>query len=306
MTKRAAVSRVGRNIALSGVPRSGTTLVCRLLNGAADVVAMHEPIRFHAAGGRASAVCQAMDFFDDTRRQLRSTGHVTSKQERGEIPDNPVFAAGEPGDPWPLRGSRVTLGTIRVTRQLTPAVTLCVKHPSAFTALLGDLAPYCERFGVVRNPLAVLCSWNSVAFPVFHGRAPNAERFDPALARGLARCEGRIERQLRLLDWFFEQHRRHLSGRVIRYEQVVADPAGALALIADRFDDRPARLLSRNASPACPREIVDELAGRLLTCEGAFWSFYSPEETAALWREIRSRAAVISGGANFAAARSAA
>jgi hypothetical protein len=32
------------NVVLTGLPRSGTTLVCRLLNKLPDTVALHEPL----------------------------------------------------------------------------------------------------------------------------------------------------------------------------------------------------------------------------------------------------------------------
>ena len=78
-------------------------------------------------------------------------------------------------------------------RHLTPGFDLVVKHNALFTALLPDLLSAFPVYGIVRNPLAVLASWNAVNLPVKQGRIP-AERSSP-----LHSSRSWIERQTALL-----------------------------------------------------------------------------------------------------------
>ena len=52
----------GRNVILAGIPRSGTTLVVRLLNELPDAVALHEPMQVSKLpGGGGPPACDAVD-----------------------------------------------------------------------------------------------------------------------------------------------------------------------------------------------------------------------------------------------------
>ena len=59
---------------------------------------------------------------------------------------------------------------IAVEPPASPDFTLVIKHPVAFTALLPILIERFEVFAIVRNPLAVLASWESAPFLQREGR----------------------------------------------------------------------------------------------------------------------------------------
>jgi hypothetical protein len=84
-----------------------------------------------------------------------------------------------------------------------------------FTALLEGLTHCFPTYALVRNPLSVLASWNSVALPVRQGRLPMAERLDPSLRRMLRRRSDRFERQICLLGWFFGTRRYAVGASVL-------------------------------------------------------------------------------------------
>jgi hypothetical protein len=69
-----------------------------------------------------------------------------------------------------------------------------------FTALLPILAQRFPVFAMVRNPLAVLASWNSVDIPAKQGRVPKAEIYDQDLVHRMSSIDDRLDRQLSLLD----------------------------------------------------------------------------------------------------------
>src|SRR5947199_3899761 len=80
-----------RNVLITGIPRSGTTLVCSLLNKVPDVVALHEPMDvwdFAGARDAASLASIIENFCAQSRRSLREDGFAISKHIGGEIRDN--------------------------------------------------------------------------------------------------------------------------------------------------------------------------------------------------------------------------
>ena len=105
------------NIILTGIPRSGTTLTCHLLNKLPQTVALHEPMdvnRFSKLKSR-EVICQQIGlFFQEARASISSRKEVLSKNILGAVPDNPV---GETRTQLGLRQSVCPLGLIKVKKK---------------------------------------------------------------------------------------------------------------------------------------------------------------------------------------------
>ena len=271
-----------RNIILTGIPRSGTTLTCHLLNKVPDIVALHEPIPGLPEGHKAA--CQVIErFFEDTRQSIRNDKTALSKHAGGRVPDNPV--AGEYGQSG-VRESIASWGKIHIEKELSPDFVLAIKHPASFTALLDRLRKRFPCYAVIRNPLSVLASWNSVSFPVGDGHAPMAERYDGRLARTLARISDKAERQLHLLSWFYSRYQSCLPDRsILRYEEMIATGGKSLAVVAPLAQHLNEDLESKNTNVLYDREVVRVIGGKLLKTDGAFWHFYSRESVERLAEE---------------------
>jgi hypothetical protein len=134
------------NVVLTGLPRSGTTLVCRLLNTLPDTVALHEPIvpgRFADAEDEGAIVEGLEGFFRRTRRRSRREKIATSKNIGGKITDH-AYEQTRSGSGL-LRtqtGGRGTeKGKVVVDKELKKGFLLIVKQPALFSALLPVLAP---------------------------------------------------------------------------------------------------------------------------------------------------------------------
>ena len=267
-----------RNIILTGVPRSGTTLCCNLLGQASDTVALFEPMPVHELPLQHDvAAAEVAAFFKRSRASLLNSGMAASQQAEGRVPDNPFGSeVGANG----IRVRKVQLGDIRVEKPLSPEFTLVVKHNAAFTALLPTLLPLFECYALVRNPLAVLASWNSVDLPVARGRLPAGERLSPALRVRLDAEPDVLERQLLLLDWLFERFDRCLPReRIMRYEQLVASGGNALATtLAVAVPPLPLR--NRNANRLYDAGACERYAERLHRHEGPWRGFYGDADVA--------------------------
>jgi len=270
----------GRNLALAGIPRGGTTLACRLLGQAPGAIALFEPMPVHQlpAGDMAGAVAEVARFFAASRTSLLADGTAPSKLHGGEVPDNPFSSARSASGERKLQA---TLGTLRV-QPPAQGFTLVVKHNAAFLALLPALSERFEAFAIVRNPLAVLASWNSVQLPVREGRLPAGERLDPDLARCLDAEPDRVARQLLVLDWCFARIATLPHANVLRYEAVAASGGQALFDATGLQGTSDATLEARNANPAWQATDPRGLAARLLAHGGAWRGWYDDREIHAL------------------------
>ena len=134
------------NVVLTGLPRSGTTLTCHLLNKLPDTVALHEPITYGRFDPEdEEAILDGIEqFYRRMRRMIRTQGVAVSKNVGGIITNR---------------------------RDLV----LVTKQPAMFSALLPSLVDRFPYYTIVRNPLFVLASWNSVVLNVHDGRSPGAE-----------------------------------------------------------------------------------------------------------------------------------
>lgn len=277
-----------RDVILTGIPRSGTTLACWLLNQVSDVVALVEPWiggRFWLGRWNPEHACRSLRrFFEGVRRQVIRRRLAPTCHINGHIPTNTVEERRADRPRRPI----ARLGRVRIEKPLSPSFWLIVKHPAPFTALLDQLAHHFPTYAIVRHPLAVLASWNSVSLPVSEGRVPAAEWLDPSLRRALSRLQDRWDRQVYLLGWFFETYRRVLpSEAILRYEDIVASGGRALRAIVPEAAALNIPLANRNASPWYDAALMRVLAERLLRTDGSYWHFYSRESVELLIQEMR-------------------
>jgi hypothetical protein len=280
------------NVLITGIPRSGTTLVCSLLNKLPDVVALHEPMDvwdFAKCRDATELAALIENFCADARRSLREEGFAISKHVGGEIRDN---SATDPVSQPGQRVRRTEHGKIFIDKPLGEDFTLAIKHPLAFTALLESLSSHFECFAVIRNPLATLASWNSLDWlKVKKGHAPIAEKLDRDLARKLTEESDTIDRQIQILEWSYDRYQRYLPERaVLKYEDLIATRSRALAKFFPMAAELDEDLVSKNLNKHYDRALMTALGQRLLKREGPLWNFYSRRDVESLLNEITSSA----------------
>lgn len=269
------------NFAITGLPRSGTTLTCHLLNELPNSVALHEPMQTRdvARLPRAELASAVQAFFEQQRQQILKEGTAVSKSHNGKVPSNPIADDEVGGRRRRLIDSR----ELEISNVDRPDFSLFVKHPSFFTAVLPHLAGRIDCFALVRNPLSVLLSWRDAGMAVTKGRVPAAERFDSDLKGRLDGEPDTLERQFLLLDYFFGRYARYLSGRVIKYEDVVLSGGRALALLNPDASALAAPLSSRNRRALDKDPEAGRIANELLRRESACWAFYNRESVEELF-----------------------
>ena len=236
----------------------------------------------------ASAVGDMIESFcAETRTSLHEHGLARSKHVRGKIPDN---VAADQVNRAGTRLRRTEHGPVVVDKPLSQNFTLAVKHPAAFSALLETLSKRFECYAIVRNPLATLASWNSLdQFPLKDGHSPIGEKLDVDLARDLANMPDPIDRQIHILEWFYDRFRRFLpEGNLIKYEDLIASHGRELARFFPAASGLEAALDSKNLNKYYDRALMIDLGQRLLRRDGPIWDFYNKRDVENLLRDVSS------------------
>ena len=275
---------------LTGIPRSGSSLCCRLADQLPGVVGLSEPIArdLSSAVGDAQAACALIErFIERTRARAIAEGIVPTVHVEGRLDDDRVDRqAGEAG----LRRRRGEQGEIAVTAALAPGFGLLIKHNALFAALLPHLVTRFDCLAIVRNPVAVLASWQTVDLPVARGRIPAGEQFDDALRVALDGEPDRLRRQVAVLNWFYRQYDACLqTHQVIRYEELI-DSGGEVLHRALGAAGAPGEtLVSRNDNAAYAAVGAEGLLSALLDHGGAWSAFYAASELTAAAEALSAR-----------------
>jgi hypothetical protein len=296
---------MGVDVLLTGLPRSGTTLTTELLGTLPDCVAVDEPmdmgqfmrgaevprsakrstVRFRGESRQSPPDVQqiadnVMAFCHEARQSILRDQRVASRHVDGAVYGTKV------ADVLRSDGKRTGLarrGQLHIEKPLTQNFVLFVKHNSAFSAIIPQLRERAPVFAVVRNPLAVLASWNTVPMAVSKGHADFAERFHPPLQQALAARPDLFDRQIFLLGWFFEQFCRLLDrSHIVRYEDIVASEGQALDAIHPAAAQIKAKLANRNRARVYDIELMKILGDRLLDTDGSYWSLYDRRDVSDL------------------------
>lgn len=264
-------------VLITGVPRSGTTLCCSVLNQHKNTVALHEPIpasRFVDVYEPDDAVMEIRKFSLETYKKIKSSHIAPTKQKDGTLPTNPV----EEGFRQSLRKEVVSLGEIKIVKELEDPFVLAIKHNALFASLLVRLDEHFRIYGIVRNPLSLICSWRTVDLPVSRGRVPMGERFDANLRDRLIRAKSVTVRQLIVIQWFFERFRNFLSpDRILRYEDVVLSKGCCLSVISGD-PDSPVDLNMRYEYGALNILAINEIRDALTSISDSFGPWYSKKD----------------------------
>lgn len=267
-----------KEIILAGVARSGSTLVCYLLNKTSNAVALLEPIQPKElnALSQDKVVSFLQGFFEAQRTSLIERKLAKSKSTNQKVPDNLMGGINSKS------GKREIIldgDSISIKRNLGSDFSLIVKQPGMFTGMLYFLKYHFPCYATIRNPLAILQSWNSVELPVKDGHAPAAEQCDPKLKLSLVNEKDVYMRQLILLSWYFEQFYNHLpAANIIRYEEVVDTGGKCLSCMVASASQLREDLKSKNKNTLYNESLKLELANRLLASDGFYWNYYTTDD----------------------------
>jgi hypothetical protein len=279
------------DILLTGLPRSGTTLACHLLNHLPDAVALFEPPSFFDVirPTIAESLGKIAEVFEKQRTLIENTGTAESLSLNGKVPDNHLSYRAS------IENQRQNLldgSSIRVDN-LQPGTdyALIIKHPIIICSLLPEAAKEYPVFAIVRDPLSTHVSWCFTPFPVSQGRAGILERRHPELALHIAKQHDSFSRQAALLRWLFNAYSAALPrSHIIRYEEIIATGGGALAVIAPSAANLKHTLSSSSGVHRPSAAMLNSVAAHLWDAEEPWWQFYCRETARKSFEQMLSEA----------------
>ena len=157
---------------LSGIPRSGTTLACKLLNSDINTVALHEPLTPNNISSD-NAIENITDAFHTLNKNLLKGKSIEHGDSDRLILDNPIQSYEKANSS--IRKVVAKRGLLTLP-PISQSHRIVIKQNAMFAALSADLKRHYAMVAIVRNPVDVLTSWMSVDLPVNQGRILGGEK----------------------------------------------------------------------------------------------------------------------------------
>jgi hypothetical protein len=221
------VSAGVRNLIVTGIPRSGTTLVSALIDSLDDAVCLSEPDwqdswprEMHDRVAYAERLCED---FARVRRVLLADGEVPDRRQADGSAVTNYF-------PRSSQGGRTRAYTVLPLRRpgLSGDFLLGMKQNAHYSCVLPELAGQTDFaiLAIIRDPVATILSWRSTDLPISEGRLPAAERFWPEIAELATATDDVLLRQVLIYRIFCERYQRLRDRvRLLRYEELIGDPS---------------------------------------------------------------------------------
>lgn len=271
-------------ILLTGVIRSGTTLICLLLNKLPNTVALDEPLKL----GKVSRL-KGHDFLKHIHQEFnhyRHTALLNRKATSVQLNHHVHQHYSNDKNRYGLREKIVQDGLLTIDKPLDNDFTLVVKHFVPFLLNLDILIKIYPVYGVVRNPLAILASMNTLA-TLQEGYYKNYTNIIPDVIHSIQQTESRIKRLVKLLAWFFEQCIPLLhSNHILYYEDLIASQGKALTVMLAQGKQLNEPLVNHNNNSLYSSDDLERMAQQLLMSDAAFWEFYSKAQVEQLLQEF--------------------
>lgn len=223
---------------ITGIPRSGTSYLCRLLDSLPDCVVINEPKPIYTLLNVEKIPWGIATFYQELRRDILDGKAVENKLHKGQVvEDTSVFDKRTQYHP----------------QVSSPDFLLCTKHTLAYMARLPQLKqvlPSAPIIACVRHPLDTIASWKTSFAHLRHARVTDflvGHLNDPFLAawqhQSLANIVvAKSEPLKRALLW------RYLADCLLKnaeqliilhYEELVTQPIKILEKILQQIPQAP-------------------------------------------------------------------
>lgn len=247
-----------KSILITGIPRSGTSLLTRLLSQQENTLCFSEPVWLreirYENQSRQQFAESLFNKINDIRNEIKKGNpvEITVNKNTGKIPDN-----------YFQRSNKKVINikqTKKIHTEYNKDLVLVVKSNTLFTTCLKDLVntEAWNVFSLVRNPLFVLRSWRSLDIPISKGLIKIGELYSKDL-RKIVREENLLVRQVKILNWFYKQYGLYNNNNCIKYESVIDFPNKTLEKILLRKYVNADKLTSQNIDSRYPnmeKEII--------------------------------------------------
>lgn len=226
-----------RSIAVTGIPRGGTTLLGSLINGLENSYCISEPMaieeQLHLSVTPEDFLGRTRVFFEEQRRGILATGKAVNR----------IGIDGRPITNYFRRDSCKSIVHEYVEAEEAVIVQndkflLAVKHNAHFLSILPLLcnAPDISVIGIIRHPVPTILSWRSLDLPISYGRLPSGEKFWPELHEIASSDSDILLKQVMIYELIAERllaFKEHIH--LLCYESLVNDPGQLSTLLNQQF-----------------------------------------------------------------------
>lgn len=233
------------NILITGIPRSGTSLLTSLLSDDQSICFSEPPwlktLKESSDDGQSLLENLTLKI-QDLRYKIKQGIPIEMIYKTGttKLPDNY------------FQHQKSSINNLRETKQvLFPKGCsnnkFIIKANALFTANLTTLSKSnnWKICALVRDPVATLMSWRSLNIASSKGRVRSVEKYSPEL-KFIGTVTPLLKRQVLLLDWYFKQFDTLIPEKVIKYEALVKDPSLTILSKLGEQISSPLKLKSQN------------------------------------------------------------
>lgn len=267
------------NVIITGVPRSGTTFLCKWITENSTAIALNEPINRKSFLDHLADITQMLqDEFAKVRQSIVIDGIAPARVKEGKMIDNAYNIVNG------KRKLQIERQLIQIKKTVDNDFILMFKHCAEFTNTLAALALSFPTIALVRNPLYLLQSWNTVDIPVSKGKVALSEMFSPELIEELHRENNLLSKQIVILDWYFDKYINTQDILLLRYENLMTE---GVELIKSKLhlDVTPAAFKNRNTSLLQEKSIIKNYLDKLNQKERSYHKLYKAEDIEQLFAD---------------------
>jgi hypothetical protein len=233
-----------KTLLITGIPRSGTSLITKLISEQQNTLCFSEPtwlkeIR-HDKQSCEEFKNNLTEKVNQIRNEVKKGNPVEMTVEKGtnHLPEN--YYNRQKNKIINLKETR------KVHIEYSKDLIICIKSNTLFTACIKALIDEeaWKVCSVVRSPLFVLMSWRSLNIPISEGKIKIGEIYSKEI-REIVKEKDLLIRQVKILDWFFKTYADY-SENIIKYENLVNNPQEVLNTLLNRSDTHKFDLKSKN------------------------------------------------------------
>lgn len=230
------------NVIITGIPRSGTTLLTAMIDSMPDSVALNEPrwqYDWAAANNQTSkpedfARWLVGDFTLNRQKLVKGTPIPERRMTDGTAVTNYYRP-----DPEKKHVGQ-TFQVIPFTRAgLSENCTLAMKHNGLYLGALREIVDTgaFKTIAIIRHPVGVISSWNNVPIPLGQGKMPGAVVFWHKMHEVTSAHTDMLEKQVRMYDLVCQRlYNLRDKIHIVKYEDVLDNPSMIEDIVGKKFD----------------------------------------------------------------------
>lgn len=268
-----------KNILITGIPRSGTSLVSSLVAKNCDSVVFSEPdwlkdIRLQSNHCKDFA-SNLSSMISTLRSNIINGRSLKLKYNNNtlSIPSN-----------YYLRNNADDL--IIDKKETEVVFDKCyannpfyIKSNAQFTSCLKELiqTDKFKIFCIIRNPVSCIMSWRSLNIPVSHGRMKIAEKYSHTFRDKTKNLQNLMQKQVAIVDWHYQIYSKYAEHiNIIKYEELVSSTRTIIEQIINSNACDIPTLKSKNSSTHYKLEEVNLIVDQLKKA-GEFYKEFYPD-----------------------------